>query len=181
MPPPVSPPHLRAMLPADLDAVMALQQAAYGPHFLEPAPVLARRLAVAPDTAWLIEGRESLEASAVLQAYLVAYRSVRGALTPLHGVFEPATRPDTLYLHDLAVHPEAAGTGLGPRLVRHALAQARVEGLGFAGLVAVQGSQAFWARQGFAPARPLPGAEPLLAGYGPEAVYQTRRLHPTSS
>ena len=164
------------MQPADLEAVMAVQQAAYGPHYLEPAEVLAQRLALAPDTAGVVEGPGVDPARALPRAYLVAYRSVLGAITPLHAAFEPTSRPDTLYLHDLAVHPAAAGAGLGSRLVGHALAQAGAEGLGFAALVAVQGSQAFWARQGFKPAQPLPGSAALLAGYGPEASYQTRRL-----
>lgn len=163
-------PVLRALQAVDLDRLMDLQRAAYGPHFLEPAPVLARRLAVAPDTAWVLEDRPGL------CAYLVAYRSRLGRVTPLHAVFEPAPDADTLYLHDLAVHPAAAGQGLGPRLVAHALAQTRAQGLRFAALVAVQGSQAFWGRQGFAAGRVAAEALSALHGYGPQATYMVHPL-----
>lgn len=162
---------LRGLQAADLPALMALQARAYGAAFVEPAAVMAQRLTITPHTVWGL-----FDAPGAMQAYLLAYRSVPGAVASLHQPFEPAPRPRALYLHDLAVHPEAKGQGLGPRLVATALALARAEGLEGLGLVAVQGSQAFWQRQGFVPGRLDEASQAGLAGYGEEAVYLWRPL-----
>ncbi|MBV5290789.1 MAG: GNAT family N-acetyltransferase [Curvibacter lanceolatus] len=164
-------PTLRGLQAADLPALMALQALAYGAAFVEPAAVMAQRLAITPLTVWGL-----FDAPGALCAYLLAYRSVPGAVAPLHHPFDPAPQSTALYLHDLAVHPSAKGLGLGPRLVAAALALARAEGLGGLGLVAVQGSQPFWRRQGFQDRRPDAASQATLAGYGEGAVYLWRSL-----
>lgn len=162
---------LRGLQAEDVDALMAVQEAAYGAGFLEPAPVQAQRLRVASDTVW------GAWDGARLGAYLMAYRTHAGHVGALHQGFAPEPEGDTLYLHDLAVHPSAAGQGLGPQLVAHALHQARQQGLASLGLVAVQGSSGFWQRQGFGPAGRLnPDAQAALATYGPGAVVLVRAL-----
>ena len=118
-----------------------------------------------------------LERGGSVCAYLAAYRSVRGKVTPLHGHFEAAAQPDTLYLHDMAVLPAHAGQGLAHALLQPLWAQARAEGLRHSALVSVQGSQAYWERQGYA-LHPLPDAaqQARLASYGEGAVYMARTL-----
>lgn len=161
-----SPPVIRAMTPADLPAVLAVQRACYLPAMNEPAAVLRERLVQAPDFAWIAAvDRE-------IQAYLVGYPSRLGKITPLGGRFEPSARPDCLYLHDLAVAPSAGGRGLGSQLLRHALAQRP----GWpAALVCVQQALPFWQRAGFAE-RPLadPAQAARLAGYPGPARYLVR-------
>lgn len=154
------------MHPGDLPAVMAIQRACYGSALLEPLHVLRARLAAASDTCWVaLHGGQ-------VQAYLAAYRSRLGAVTALNGAFRPVAAPDTLYLHDLAVHPEAHGAGLGGRLVDTLLARARQEGLRWSALVAVQGAAPYWQRRGFASHVADPAA---LHSYG-EADYMVRPL-----
>lgn len=160
------PPTLRCLQAADLPALMTLQAQAYGAGYVEPAAVMAQRLAITPHTVWGL-----FDASGAMHAYLLAYRSVRGAVAPLHQPFDPAPRPTALYLHDLAVHPQAKGQGLGPRLVAAAQQVARAEGLSGLGLVAVQGSQPFWQRQGFLPSPLDAASQACLAGYGEQAAY----------
>ena len=155
----------------DLPQVLDIQLACYGAHFVEAGPLILRRLACAPTTAWVAE-REGR-----VCAYLTGYPSRRGKLTPLHGEFEPAadSAADTLYLHDLAVHPTAHGLRLGPMLLAHALDHGRRQGWRHAALVSVQDSLDFWRRQGFVPAEPadeLHGAR--LASYPGRAVYMRR-------
>jgi len=101
---------VRAMRADDLDAVLAIQLACYGAGFVEDGELIARRLGAAPHTGWVAEHEGGV------RAYLAGYPSVAGKLTPLHGEFEVAAQADSLYLHDLAVHPGASGLGLGPRL-----------------------------------------------------------------
>lgn len=154
---------------ADLPAVLAVQAACYPPAFVEPAATLRARLTAAPDTAWVAEQ------NGAPCAYLAAYRSRLGRVTPFGGDFRPDPRADALYLHDLAVAPEAAGAGCGSRLVDLALRTARREGLQLA-LVAVGDALAFWLRQGFRDAGALADAAQCahLASYPGAARYLVR-------
>jgi len=162
---------VRTMRAVDLDAVLAVQLACYGAGFVEDGGLIARRLAAAPHTGWVVEYKGRV------QAYLVGYPSTVGKLTPLHGEFEVAAEADSLYLHDLAVHPDASGLGLGPRLVRHAWAYAAGAGWLHSTLVSVQSSVGFWERQGYAPAQPAnAGQQARLATYPGDSVYMSRRL-----
>ena len=165
--------EVRPLQPDDLPALMAVQRAAYGDGFMESTEVYARRLAspVNCSLALLLDG--------ALCAYLAAYHSVQGKVTPLHGDFEPpmGSAPDTLYLHDMAVLPALAGQGLARALLQPLWTQARAEGLPHSALVSVQGSQGYWQRQGYA-LHPLqdPAQQARLASYGEGAVYMARTL-----
>lgn len=83
-------------------------------------------------------------------------------------------QPDTLYLHDLAVDPEARGSGAADALVQAFLAALARLPLPRASLIAIQGSAPWWTRQGFArvPVDEALGAR--LAGYGDDATYMVR-------
>ena len=162
---------VRPLALSDLADLLAVQLACYGEGFVESGEVFARRLA-SPANCSLV-----LEQGGAVCAYLAAYRSVRGKVTPLHGDFEAIAQPDTLYLHDMAVLPAHAGQGLAPALLQPLWAQARAEGLRHSALVSVQGSQAYWQRQGYA-LHPLQDAaqQARLASYGEGAVYMARAL-----
>ena len=97
---------VRPLALSDLADLLAVQLACYGEGFVESGEVFARRLA-SPANCSLV-----LEQGGAVCAYLAAYRSVRGKVTPLHGDFEATAQPDTLYLHDMAVLPAHAGQGL---------------------------------------------------------------------
>mgnify|MGYP002151636217 CR=1 FL=1 len=87
----------RALTAADLPGLAQVQRACYGDGLAESTEVFARRLASPANCSLVIA-----QGGRVL-AYLAAYRSLLAKVTPLHGDFEPAPTPDTLYLHDLAV------------------------------------------------------------------------------
>ena len=112
-----------------------------------------------------------------VRAYLVAYRSCWGQVTPLHGDFSDHPTPDTLYLHDLAVGPQWAGQGYGQALRHWLWSQASGWGLRWSALVSVQDTQAYWQRQGYRP-QPLSDAtqRQRLGSYGPGAVYMGQPL-----
>jgi ribosomal protein S18 acetylase RimI-like enzyme len=164
-------PVVRPLTLSDLPGLLAVQLACYGEDFVESGEVFARRLA-SPVHCSLV-----LERAGVVCAYLAAYRSVRGKVTPLHGDFEATPHADTLYLHDLAVRPDCAGQGLARALLEPMWNQARAEGLQHTALVSVQGSEAYWQRHGYT-AQPLADAvqRARLAGYGDGAVYMVRML-----
>lgn len=156
---------------ADLPGVMAVQSDCYGPAFLEPLEVLVQRWHASPETGWVAVS------DGAVAAYLVGYRSELGCLTALGAGFCPLPDGDTLYLHDLAVSPRAAGAGLGPRLVDLALREAWSGGCGHSALVSVQGSQAWWQRRGYRPVAALDDpARAALSTYGDGAVYMAQAL-----
>lgn len=162
---------VRPLALSDLADLLAVQLACYGEGFVESGDVFARRLA-SPANCSLV-----LERGGVVCAYLAAYRSVQGKVTPLHGDFEAVAQPDTLYLHDMAVLPARAGQGLARALLQPLWAQAASQGLWHSALVSVQGSQAYWERQGYA-LQPLEDAtqRARLTSYGEGAVYMVRSL-----
>ena len=162
---------LRHMHVDDVPRVLTIQRACYAPETVEAEAVIRRRLAVAPDTAWVAENEDGV------CAYLVGYRSQFGKLTPLGGDFEPIADGDSLYLHDLAVSTEAAGSGAGRALIEHAWAQGRRSGLKYSALVSVQDSRAFWQKRGYQVIANL-GVEQRqrLATYAGPSYYMAREL-----
>ena len=161
----------RPLLAADLPGLLAVQRACYGDGLIESAEVYARRLASPANCSLVL-----VEDGRVL-AYLAAYHSVLGKVTPLHGDFEATPAPDTLYLHDMAVLPACAGRGLARALLTRLLPRARAAGLRHTALVSVQGSQAYWARQGYAAHLVQDAAQRRhLDSYGAGAVYMAQAL-----
>lgn len=160
---------VRPLQPGDLQALMDIQLACYGAEYAESASVFARRLAQ-PQHCSL-----GVERSGTLLAYLAAYWSEAGKVTPLHGDFAPCAAPGVLYLHDMAVHPAHAGQGLAGRLLVPLWAQARRRGIHMSCLVSVQGTQDYWRRHGYQP-QPLVDTQQRqhLASYGEHAVYMQR-------
>jgi GNAT superfamily N-acetyltransferase len=161
------PTAVRAMRESDLDAVLAVQAQCYPPAMQEAGDVVLARLRAAAGTTLVACD------DAGVCAYLFAYPSRRGAVTPLGGRFRLPVRPDTLYLHDLAVAPHALGQGLARTLVGRMLALAAAEGLMHSALVSVQDTQPFWEALGYAAAD---GDAAGLASYPPGARYMTRPL-----
>lgn len=157
---------LRSSCAADLPALMRIQAEAYSGCVIEPAEVMAERLAAVGDTCWM------LERDGEVCAYLLAYKSHAGQVTPLGECFAHKPNADTFYLHDLALANSTRGLGLGPWLVQQVLAGQRAAGMRRAALVSVQGTQGFWQRQGFSVVDTLPEQQLRnLRSYNMPAVY----------
>ncbi|QMV71841.1 GNAT family N-acetyltransferase [Comamonas piscis] len=154
-----------------LDGLMQVQLACYGADFMESAALYAARLASPVQCSLVV-----VQGSEVL-AYLAAYRSVLGKVTPLHGGFACASPADTLYLHDMAVAPARAGEGLASALLQAMLQQAQADGLRYSALVSVMGSQPYWQRKGYAPLMPVClQHQAALQSYGDDAQYMAQAL-----
>lgn len=161
---------IRLMQEQDICAVLAIQLEAYSPDLLESEAIIRARRASAPRHAWVAEDGEGV------CAYLFAYHSRVGKVTPLDGDFHIPARPDCLYLHDLAVARRAAGRRIGPTLVDEALSQARRQRLRFSALVSVQESATFWRRLGYSPQQPDVEHAEHLVSYQVPATYMVRAL-----
>lgn len=170
-PPQASPIALRRLTVADVPEVLRIQALCYGDSYTEGASVYTRRLQAPHHCSWAAEqgGR--------VVAYLAAYWSLPGKITPLHGDFEAVEGANVLYLHDMAVEPALAGQGLAERLWQAAVAEALARGVQRAALVAVQGAASYWARRGFGPTQLADAQQQMyLASYGSDAVYMARSL-----
>ena len=159
------------MTEQDLPAVLAVQAACYPPAIQEPAAVVLARLRVAPRTSLV-----TADAGGIC-AYVFAYPSRLGAVTPLGARFGPAPDADTLYVHDLAVAPRALGRGLARGIVTALLERVSSLDLPHAALVAVQDSRRFWEGQGFAPEDAGEAGVRALATYPGGALYMARDAH----
>lgn len=162
---------VRPLQTADLPALMEIQRACYGPAYVEGHDVFARRLASPANCSRV------LQRDGEVLAYLAAYWSERGKVTPLHGDFDASPAPDVLYLHDMAVHPAQAGQRLARRLLQALWAEALGRGIRHSSLVSVQGSQDYWRRQGYDAQVLHDGVQARrLKSYGDHAIYMLRAL-----
>ena len=109
----------------------------------------------------------SLIADKILVGYLIAHPWRLGnppALNSLLGALPP--NPDTLYLHDIALAPQARGLRLATAAVVLLIERAVTAGFSSLSLTSVNNSVGFWQKQGFLlAAKTSKGA----ASYGKEA------------
>lgn len=159
----------RQMIATDIDAVERIAAIVH-PGFFEQREVLAEKQRLYPVGSWLCE-RDAKPCG-----YLLTHPWYSDAIPPLDALLDAIpTNAGTYYVHDLALLPEARGTGAAKAAVAMALAHAAASGFAAAGLVAVNGSQPFWARRGFAVVD-VPHLADDLGAYEPAARYMTRRL-----
>jgi ribosomal protein S18 acetylase RimI-like enzyme len=141
------------MRPDDLAAIGPIQAAVH-PSFPEDEEVFAERLRLYPAGCFMLESREGPVGYIVSHpwrfGHLPALNSLLGAL--------PA-EPSTFYIHDIALLPSARGGGVASSIVATLIAHAGATGLASLSLVAVNDSQPFWRRHGFAVVD-----DPALAG-----------------
>ena len=155
------------MQAADLASVEAVAQAIHV-DFPEDEAVFAERLRLCP------LGCLVLAMDGGIAGYLISHPWMLGAPPALDTLLGAVPEgADSWYIHDLALAPQARGTGAAGRVVAHAVELARAAGLASLSLMSVGGSAGFWRRQGFEVA-PVPAEK--LASYGDGAAYMVRRL-----
>ena len=157
----------RAMRRADLPVVTALADRIHVDHPEKPA-IFAERLDLFP------AGCCVLEQGAAVIGYAIAHPGRLGAPPPLDTLLVSLPEAaDCLYLHDIALAPEAARQGHGAELVARMIELAAHQRLAAIALVAVRGSAPFWQRYGFRPSD-APAFRAKLASYGEDAAYMVR-------
>ncbi len=157
------------MTRGDLPAVCAIADVVH-PDFPEDESVFAERLALYP------AGCHVLDDGAALQGYVVSHPWHRSGLPKLNTLLGALPEScDRFYLHDLALHAAARGTGAAARIVAQLAAHATALGFSRMVLVAVNRSTCFWQHQGFEIVD-APGLAKDLASYGADARLMQRRL-----
>lgn len=168
--------RIRPLGPADIEGLMQVQEACYGADYMESAEIYRARLACTAQCSLA-----ATDGDRVL-AYLAAYRSKLGSVTPIHGGFSASPSPDTLYLHDMAVRPDCAGQGLAAALFEALWREARAWSPRHSALVSVQGSQGYWQRKGYVRHTRLSREDAAaLRSYGDDAVYMAQPYVPIRS
>lgn len=143
---------------------------AFPDHF-EDRDCFANRLALNPGGCFVLA-----EEAGPPKGYLIAYPWRRDSVPTLNTLIEaiPADA-EILYLHDLALRPEARGRGRSRAIVEQLAADAKAAGWPGVGLVAVNDAAPFWERCGFKVVE-TPAMAEKLAGYGAGARYMIRPL-----
>lgn len=158
----------RRMGEGDLPAVGAIAARVH-PDYPEDDAIFAERLRLYP------AGCRVLDLDGRAAGYALSHPWVSGPprLNTLLGALPAA--PVTLYIHDVALLPAARGCGAAPRLLGQLAELARTAGLTSLSLVAVNGSAAFWERQGFGLVRD-PAVEQELRSYDPAPCFMARSV-----
>ena len=161
---------IRPMHPEDLPEVVRIQALCYSQIVPESPESLTDKQRLSPDTCLVAC------TGAGLLAYLLTLPWCAASPPLLDARLDalPA-QPDCLYMHDLAVDPTARGSGAGRLLVEQVLMQAQQQGLQQVCLIAIQGSQPYWQRYGFAPVTPDARLAHKLASYGEDVCYMQRQ------
>jgi predicted N-acetyltransferase YhbS len=155
----------RALAETDWHQVAALEAATYQDLGLSES-LDGLRSRAGDGTSFVVE------TDGAVVGYVLALAYPYGRFPDLAEASPTPNRDADLHLHDMAVAADHRGAGLGSRLAGHLLVVAREHGYERISLVALEGRDAFWARQGF---HPQPSV-PTPAGYGPGATYMSRLL-----
>ena len=159
----------RAMTGYDLAAVSAIAAEVH-PNFPETDEVMAERQLLYPFGTYLLEVNERPV------GYMLSHPWMLGSLPPLNTLLGALPeQPDTYYLHDVALLPVARRIGAASFIVDALAKHAVAHGFQTMSLVAVNSSQSFWERHGFA-VEDHPELSEKLASYDDAARYMVRRL-----
>ena len=154
----------RAATEIDLPEIKALSDRVH-PGLPEDIGIFAERLRLYP------KGTLVCRESGRLIGYAITHPWIRDEVPPLNAIVGKIPgRPDTYYLHDIALDDAARGQGLGSQAIALLKEHARREGYRTINLVAVNASHAFWQRHGFG-TKDVDGLAQKLATYGIGARY----------
>ena len=134
----------RAMTTYDLPAVVSIAATVH-PGFYESPEVLAERQRLYRNGCYLLEIGERPA------GYVLSHPWREGRPPALNALLEAIPEDaGTYYLHDLALLPVARRIGAASRIVGALTKHASARGFPTMSLIAVNGSQGFWERHGFA-------------------------------
>lgn len=159
----------RGMTDFDLPAVNEIAAQVH-PGFFEAPEVLAEKHHLYRN------GTHILEVGTRVSGYVISHPWRRGsvpALNMLLGHLPEAA--DTYYIHDIALLPLARRIGAAADIVSALSKHAGAGGFKTMSLVAVNGSEGFWRRQGFAPVE-MAELNDKLMSYAPDARYMVKPL-----
>ncbi|WP_262689404.1 GNAT family N-acetyltransferase [Kordiimonas aestuarii] len=159
----------RKMTDTDMPQVIALAAVIHVDH-PEDDDVIIERRTFFPEGCLVLEGARGLFGYTLVHP---AEFEMPPALNKLIGTAPEHT--DTLHIHDIALAAEARGTGASQKALKDIEKQAKLAGYQRLSIVAVNGTEPFWQKQGFS----HHSSEVLarqLASYDGTSSYMIRRL-----
>ncbi|MEK1890746.1 MAG: GNAT family N-acetyltransferase [Phyllobacterium sp.] len=160
----------RLMEAEDLASIIAMA-AVIHPDFHEDENVFRERMKLYGKGCFVLQA-----ASGDLHGYAVTHPWQFCSMPALNSLLGSLPeRPSTYYLHDIALMPEARGSGAAGRIVAIVADRAVQEGLPTMSLVSVNNSVGFWEKQGFE-STDLPELEAKLRTYSDDARFMVRPL-----
>lgn len=142
---------IRSIRADDWSSIERIQAESYRAEVLETLDSLQSHWHVSPQTCLIAE------ADGDVVGYLLAHPWPERAVPPLNKVYTALPdRSVSLFIHDLALSPQARKSGIARDLVQTVLRACQEMRLTSASLIAVQGSESFWSRFGFRPCPMLP-------------------------
>jgi ribosomal protein S18 acetylase RimI-like enzyme len=164
--------HWRPMSPADLPAALAVADIVH-PRYPEDPAVFAERLALYPAGCLVLtQGEEQI-------GYIVSHPWTYGAPPALNSLLGALPRsPTTYYIHDIALLPQARGTGAAKAVIALLADRAMASGLPNLSLIAVNDSVSFWQLHSFA-VTPDPALDKKLRSYDESARFMVRQCGQT--
>jgi GNAT superfamily N-acetyltransferase len=161
----------RPMREEDLPGVVAIADVVH-PAFPERVEVIAEKRALWPTGCFVLA-----DPAGTLAGYAISYPWHARRPAPLDTMLGSLPSPGgARWIHDVALLPGARGSGLAAEPVRRVLADADAAGVAESALVAVYGSEVFWARFGFRVPPDLAAAvaNEVAEHYGPQARFMVR-------
>lgn len=156
---------------SDIEAILAIQRQCYPEPLNEGAAAFLAKLQAAPKNCFIAKDKDQV------LGYLISLPWSLDKPLPLDSkLVELKEDINCLYIHDLALDINARSTGSGRALIEKALSTAREQGLKSVALVAVQGAETYWQKQGFKVKANAAELAEFLTQYGTDAVYMTRDL-----
>ncbi len=161
----------RGMTGFDLTAVERIAAVVH-PGYFESREVLAEKQALYHDGAYVLEIGERIA------GYVLSHPWRFGDIPELNSrLGRLPDRPNTYYIHDIALMPVARKVGAASRIVEGLIKHARACGFDSASLVAVNRSTGFWSRFGFR-VEQIDALTQKLLSYDADARYMVRRFSP---
>ncbi|KZN37115.1 GNAT family N-acetyltransferase [Pseudoalteromonas luteoviolacea] len=125
------------------NSILKIQEEAYTDILPEEINELKSKWIASPNTCAVYLNNDNK-----IVAYLLSH-PWGSELPPKLNEKAQITDSPNLYLHDLAIAQQARGKGIAKKLVTNVIAKAKSQGFTKIMLVAVQGSDTFWAKFGF--------------------------------
>lgn len=136
---------IRQITTTDWPAIMAIQAQCYVELTPESLGVMQSKWQASPTSCVVFEQQDNVLAYALVHPWL------QGDAPSLDTEISGQINADSWYLHDMAISPSAQGMGIGKKLFKHIVNQAKNLAVNGIGLVAVQGAHTYWLQQGFKP------------------------------
>lgn len=159
----------RGMTGFDLPEVERVANTVH-PDYFEALEVLSERQMLYRDGAYVLEVGDRIS------GYVLSHPWRFGDAPALNALIGSLPEePDTYYIHDIAVLPLARKVGAARQMVESLIKHAIAGGFPSIALIAVNGSQPFWQKFGFA-VETVDGLSQKLLSYDGDARYMVRRF-----